>query len=119
GSSGIRSGHLPPRGFFHLHILLEEELPLARVTRVGVFAAKQGPKCENVQPSAHYDRLCLGGVIFRMSTSSFRVWILIPPLTLFVAALTLWPAVGPTDVVLAPGTETTAGGATAAWLVSC
>src|ERR1019366_2053687 len=73
---------------------------------------------ENVQPAARYDRLCLGGVNFRMSTSSFRVWILIPLLTLFVAALTLMPCVSRTDVVLAPSTESSAGGATDAWLVT-
>jgi hypothetical protein len=53
-----------------------------------------------------------------MSTSTFRVWMLIPPLTVFVAALTLWPAMGRTDVVLAPSTESRAGGATDAWLVT-
>jgi hypothetical protein len=53
-----------------------------------------------------------------MSASLFRVWILVPSLTVFAAVLTLWPAVGRTDVALAPGTESSAGGATDAWLVT-
>ncbi len=53
-----------------------------------------------------------------MSISSFRVWILVPSLTVFVAISALWPAAGRTDVVLAPGTESNAGGATDAWLVT-
>jgi hypothetical protein len=53
-----------------------------------------------------------------MSTSSFRVWILIPSLAVSIAALTAWPAVGRTDVVLAPSTESSAGSATDAWLVT-
>src|ERR1039458_3209784 len=73
---------------------------------------------EAVQPARCYDRLCLGGVNFRMSTSSFGVRILVSSLTVFVAVLTLWPAVGRTDVVLAPSTESSAGGATDAWLVT-
>src|SRR5271166_5076101 len=57
-------------------------------------------------------------VNFRMSTSAFRVWILISSMTVLVVALTLWPAVGRTDVVLAPSTESSAGGVTDAWLVT-
>ncbi|MGD0076072.1 MAG: hypothetical protein ABSD31_17280 [Candidatus Binataceae bacterium] len=72
---------------------------------------------KNVQ-WARYGRLCLGAVNFRMSTSSFRVWILVSSLTVFVAVLTLWPAGGRTDVVLAPSTESSAGGALDAWLVT-
>ena len=53
-----------------------------------------------------------------MSTSSFRVWILVPSLTVFVAVLALWPAYGRTDTAQAPGTESSAGGATDAWLVT-
>jgi hypothetical protein len=53
-----------------------------------------------------------------MKILSFRFWILIPSLTLLAAVLTLWPAVGRTDVVLAPSTESSAGGATDAWLVT-
>ncbi len=55
---------------------------------------------------------------FKMKTLSFRFWILIPSLTVLAAVLILWPAVGRTDVVLAPGTESSAGGATDAWLVT-
>lgn len=39
-------------------------------------------------------------------------------LTVLVAALILWSAVGRTDVVLAPSTESSAGGVTDAWLVT-
>jgi len=53
-----------------------------------------------------------------MKVLSFRFWILIPSSTVLAAVLTLWPAVGRTDVVLAPGTESSAGGATDAWLVA-
>lgn len=38
-------------------------------------------------------------------------------LAVFAAVLTLWPAAGRTDVVLVPGTESSAGGVTDAWLV--
>ena len=51
-----------------------------------------------------------------MSTSSLRVWILVPSLTVFVAALALRPAYG-RDSTQAPGTESSAGDATDAWLV--
>ena len=37
-----------------------------------------------------------------MSTSSFRVWILFPWLTVFVALLALGPAYGRTDTTQAP-----------------
>jgi len=53
-----------------------------------------------------------------MKVLSFRFWTLIPSLTVLAAVVTLWPAVGRTDVVLAPGTESSAGGATDAWLVT-
>ncbi len=53
-----------------------------------------------------------------MKILSFRFRILIASLTVLVAVLNLWPAVGRTDVVLAPGTESSAGGATDAWLVA-
>ena len=60
----------------------------------------------------------LGTVNFRMTTSLFRVWILVLSLTVFAALSTLWSAVGRTDTVLAPGTESSAGSATDAWLVA-
>ena len=60
----------------------------------------------------------LSNVDFKMKILSFQFGILIPSLTVLVAALTLSPAVGRTDVVLAPGTESNAGGATDAWLVT-
>ena len=53
-----------------------------------------------------------------MKFLSFRFWILIPSLTVLVAVLTLWSAVGRTDVVLVPGTESSAGSATDAWLAT-
>jgi hypothetical protein len=53
-----------------------------------------------------------------MSTSTFRVRILVPSLTVFAALLTLWPAIGRTDTVPAPGTESNAGSATEAWLIT-
>jgi hypothetical protein len=43
---------------------------------------------------------------------------LVSSLTVLVAALILWSAVGRTDVVLAPSTESSAGGVTDAWLVT-
>ncbi len=73
---------------------------------------------ENVHRRVVMTVSVLGGVNFRMSTSSFRVWILVSSLTVFAAVLTLWPAVGRTDVVLAPSTESSAGGVTDAWLVT-
>jgi len=51
------------------------------------------------------------------STSLFRVWILFPLLIVFVA-LALWPAYGRTDTTQSPSTESRAGGATDAWLVT-
>src|SRR5271163_3209242 len=53
-----------------------------------------------------------------MSKSSFRAWILIPSLTVFIAVLTQWPAVGRAHAVLAPSTESSAGTAMDAWLVT-
>jgi len=53
-----------------------------------------------------------------MKILSFRFWILIPSVTVLAAVSALWPAVGRTDVVLAPGTESNAGVATDAWLVT-
>jgi hypothetical protein len=53
-----------------------------------------------------------------MKILSFRLWI---PVTLMAASMALAilrPAVGRTDVVLEPSTESSAGGATDAWLVS-
>src|SRR5271166_790195 len=52
-----------------------------------------------------------------MKVLSFRLWITL----LFVGSMglaTLWPTVGRPDVVLAPSTESSAGGATDAWLVT-
>jgi hypothetical protein len=60
----------------------------------------------------------LGTVNFRMTTSLFRVWILVPSLAVFAALSTLWSAVGRTDTVPAPGTESSAGSARDAWLVA-
>jgi hypothetical protein len=57
-----------------------------------------------------------------MRILSFRFWIPVALLAASMALVTLWPAVGRTvggtDVVLAPSTESSAGGATDAWLVS-
>jgi len=53
-----------------------------------------------------------------MTTSAFGLWISIPLLATFIALATLWPVVGYTDVILAPSTESSAGGATDAWLVT-
>src|SRR5208283_4608711 len=53
-----------------------------------------------------------------MNTSSFRVWMLAPSLTMLVAVSGLCPAYGGTDTAQAPGTESSAGGATDAWLVA-
>ena len=47
-----------------------------------------------------------------------RAGILVPSLTVFIALVILWPAMARTDSVLAPGKESSAGGATDAWLVS-
>ncbi len=71
---------------------------------------------ENVKTASYYG-LSLRAAKFRKSTSSFRAWILVPLLTVFVALLALWPAYGRTDTTQAPGTESSAGGATDAWLV--
>jgi hypothetical protein len=53
-----------------------------------------------------------------MKNSSFGLWIPVPLLAASMALATLWPAAGRTDVVLAPSTESSAGGATDAWLVT-
>jgi hypothetical protein len=53
-----------------------------------------------------------------MSTSSFRVRVLVSSLSVLVVLLTLCSAVGHTDVVSAPSTESSAGGVTDAWLVT-
>jgi hypothetical protein len=52
-----------------------------------------------------------------MKILSFRPWIPVSLLAASVALAILWPVVGRTDVVLDPGTESSAGGATDAWLV--
>jgi hypothetical protein len=52
-----------------------------------------------------------------MSLSSVRTWIPVPSLTVFIAALILCSAVG-TNTAQAAGTESSAGGATDAWLVA-
>jgi hypothetical protein len=57
-------------------------------------------------------------VDFNMRILSFRLWIPVPLLAASMALATLWPAVGRADAVLAPGTESSAGGATEAWLVT-
>lgn len=56
--------------------------------------------------------------MFRMKVSSLRGWTVVIPIALFGALAALWPAVGHAYVVQAPGTESSAGGATDAWLVS-
>jgi hypothetical protein len=56
-------------------------------------------------------------VKFAMSTSSLQVWILASSLTVVLAASVLWPAMGRTEPILSPGTESSAGGAIDAWLV--
>jgi hypothetical protein len=53
-----------------------------------------------------------------MRILSFRLWIPVPLLAASMALATLWPAVGRADAVLAAGTESSAGGATDAWLVT-
>jgi hypothetical protein len=57
-------------------------------------------------------------VDFNMRILSFRLWIPVPLLAASMALVTLWPAVGRADAVLAAGTESSAGGATDAWLVT-
>jgi hypothetical protein len=54
----------------------------------------------------------------KMRISSFGLWIPVPLLTVSMALATLWPAVGRTDVVPAPSTESSAGSTTDAWLVT-
>jgi hypothetical protein len=53
-----------------------------------------------------------------MKILSFRLWIPVTLLAASMALAILRPAVGRTDVVLEPGTESSAGGATDAWLVT-
>jgi hypothetical protein len=55
---------------------------------------------------------------FRISSSLCRFCILFPSLTVFVALLALWPACGRAATRQAGGTESSAGGATDAWLVT-
>jgi len=66
---------------------------------------------------AGYYRRRLGAVNLRISISAFRRWIRVSSLIVFVTVLPLHPAVGRTDVVLAPSNESSAGGATDSWLV--
>jgi hypothetical protein len=68
--------------------------------------------------TASYCGLFLGTAKLRLSTLPFRVWILFPSLTVFVALLALGPAYARTDIAQAPGTESSAGGATDTWLVT-
>ena len=56
--------------------------------------------------------------IFTLKISSLRARTLVAAMALSGALAVLWPAVGHTDVVQAPGTESSAGGATDAWLVT-
>jgi len=60
----------------------------------------------------------LRDVDFKMRILSFRLWIAVPLFAVSMALATLWPAVGRTDVVMAPSTESSAGGVTDAWLVA-
>jgi hypothetical protein len=53
-----------------------------------------------------------------MKLSSFGLWILACLFAASIALATLSPPPGRADVALAPGTESTAGGATDAWLVT-
>jgi hypothetical protein len=56
--------------------------------------------------------------IFTLKISSLRAWTLIAAIALSAVLAALWPGVGLPDVVQAPGTESSAGGATDAWLVT-
>jgi hypothetical protein len=58
----------------------------------------------------------LGAVNLRMSISSFRVCL--SSLAVFVAVLSLCSAAARADAAQAPGTESSAGGVTDAWLVA-
>jgi hypothetical protein len=60
----------------------------------------------------------LRDVDFKMRILSFRLWIAVPLFAVSMTLATLWPAVGHTDVVMAPSTESSAGGVTDAWLVA-
>ncbi len=53
-----------------------------------------------------------------MRISSLRIWIPILSLSVFVTLSALWPVVGRANVVLTPGTESSAGGSMDAWLVT-
>lgn len=53
-----------------------------------------------------------------MKISSLRARTLVAAITLFGAVAALWPAVGHAYAAQAPGTESSAGGATDAWLVT-
>jgi hypothetical protein len=53
-----------------------------------------------------------------MKILSFRLWIPVTLLAASMALVILRPAVGRTDVVLEPSTESSAGGATDTWLVT-
>ena len=50
--------------------------------------------------------------------SSFRIRILVPSLTVLAVLLVLWPAIVRTDTLPVPGTESSAGSTTDAWLVT-
>src|ERR1700687_268792 len=56
--------------------------------------------------------------ILTLIISSLRGWTLIAAIALSAVLAALCPGVGLTDVVQAPGTESSAGGATDAWLVT-
>src|ERR1039458_7167523 len=60
----------------------------------------------------------LRNVDFKMRILSFRLWIAVRLFAVSMALAILWPAVGRTDVVMAPSTESSAGGVTDAWLVA-
>jgi hypothetical protein len=60
----------------------------------------------------------LRNVDSKMRILSFRIWIPVALLAASIALATLWPAVGRTEVVMAPSTESSAGGVTDAWLVA-
>src|SRR5271170_7850726 len=53
-----------------------------------------------------------------MKVSSPRNWIPIAAMALLSMFSVRWPAFGRADVVQSPGTESSAGGATDAWLVT-
>jgi hypothetical protein len=47
-----------------------------------------------------------------------RAWILLAAMTFYAALAVIWPAVGHADAAQSPGTESSAGGVTDAWLVN-